>query len=160
MGKQQKAPKGERRIDNKEAYHRMNFLLQASALMSTSTTAIRPASSSGPAKSSNEDGKNVDLSPLGRFYTHTMKSVGRRLVIRMDPSVKRSICKRCDNTLIPGHTSSVRVESRPRRLNHTCLFCKGEKTLLARPEYTLFTEREEVVVKGSTAAPPSRPGGQ
>jgi hypothetical protein len=68
-----------------EAYQRMNFLYQASVLM-TRTYAeekktLRKQEGSGTEGEKNEQ---VDsLVALGRFYTNVMKSLGRKQVLRM-----------------------------------------------------------------------------
>ncbi|KAI5800338.1 RNAse P Rpr2/Rpp21/SNM1 subunit domain-containing protein [Peziza echinospora] len=40
--------------------------------------------------------------PLARFYLSTMRSLSHKSVLRLAPSIKRSICKRCDSLLVPG----------------------------------------------------------
>ncbi|XP_072704206.1 ribonuclease P protein subunit p21 isoform X4 [Ciconia boyciana] len=39
---------------------------------------------------------------LARFYCSTQRGAARRLVLRMDPSVKRAVCRRCCSLLLPG----------------------------------------------------------
>lgn len=84
---------------------------------------------------------------LSRFYIQTMKSVSKRLVLRMyvntyyststvckatcmhyivslvdnvhrDPNLKRMLCKSCDTLLVPGVTSTHRV----RGIAYTTMF--------------------------------------
>jgi ribonuclease P protein subunit RPR2 len=115
----------------------MNFLYQAATLMTTitanmpqqlpsnSTTSTFQHSSSFSAKeqevlqqeqskltSSNTTNLNntKNLAPLGRFYINTMKTIGTKQVLRVDPSIKRTLCKRCETILLPGVTSRVRVK--------------------------------------------------
>uniref|UniRef100_A0A8C4QW06 Ribonuclease P 21 subunit n=1 Tax=Eptatretus burgeri TaxID=7764 RepID=A0A8C4QW06_EPTBU len=45
---------------------------------------------------------------LVRFYMHTMKTIGQRLVLKLAPSIKRNICKTCNSLLVPGVTSTIR----------------------------------------------------
>eukprot|EP01105_Mastigella_eilhardi_P017756 TRINITY_DN4098_c0_g1_i2.p1 TRINITY_DN4098_c0_g1~~TRINITY_DN4098_c0_g1_i2.p1 ORF type:complete len:109 (-),score=27.02 TRINITY_DN4098_c0_g1_i2:204-497(-) len=63
----------------------MNFLYQASYL-------VAPA--------------NADLS---RFYNCTLQRIAHKLVLRLSPNVKRTICKRCFTLLVPGRTATVSI---------------------------------------------------
>ncbi|MEE6470082.1 hypothetical protein FKM82_008852 [Ascaphus truei] len=80
-------------IKDKEAFQRLNFLYQAAHCVLA------------------QNPENVALS---RFYCHTQRMIGKRLVLRQDPSVKRTICKRCSSLLVPGITSTVRQKSKPK----------------------------------------------
>ncbi|CAI8024688.1 Ribonuclease P protein subunit p21 [Geodia barretti] len=88
MGKKQKRGSKQSIVPHREAFMRMNFLFQASL-------AVLSANPSHP--------------QLSRFYVHTMKNVGKRLVLRMDPGMKRMLCKGCDSLLVPGVTATHRV---------------------------------------------------
>jgi RNase P subunit RPR2 len=73
---------------------------------------------------------------MSRFYVQTMRAIAQRLVLRLyavslfiystsnslhreflydsactssDPAIKRTLCKRCSQLLIPGITASVRI---------------------------------------------------
>ncbi|NXV81846.1 RPP21 protein, partial [Atlantisia rogersi] len=46
---------------------------------------------------------------LARFYCSTQRGAARRLVLRMAPSVKRSVCRRCCSLLLPGASGSLRL---------------------------------------------------
>ncbi|RUO95424.1 RNAse P Rpr2/Rpp21/SNM1 subunit domain-containing protein [Jimgerdemannia flammicorona] len=120
--------------ENLHAYQRMSFLYQAACLMTihpspqpTTQQTTQPPLSSQPsvrpeearqkkqfAKRKptywNESNANRGLIPLGRFYVNSMKTVGKRLVLRLDPNLKRTICKRCDTLLIPSVTSRIRIK--------------------------------------------------
>ncbi|PKC60239.1 Rpr2-domain-containing protein [Rhizophagus irregularis] len=85
MGKKKEKNSEPRLIQHREIYQRMNFLYQAATLMTTITS-------------------------LGRFYINTMKTIGTKQVLRIDPSIKRTICKRCETILLPGVTSKVRIK--------------------------------------------------
>ncbi|CDH55726.1 predicted protein [Lichtheimia corymbifera JMRC:FSU:9682] len=121
-----------------QIYQRMNFLYQASNLM---TTLVQPESPTA---------KHGSLAPLGRYYNNTMKRISKRLLLRSDPSIKRTICKRCDTTLIPALTSTVRMKDHASIIH--CKTCGTEKKLLAGPQ-VLFSQRpENIVEKGSKEA--------
>ncbi|KAG0032450.1 Ribonuclease P protein subunit p21, partial [Podila clonocystis] len=50
------------------------------------------------------------LTGTARFYASTLREIGRKSVIRIDPSIKRSICLRCEAVLIPYVSAEVRIE--------------------------------------------------
>ncbi|KAL0077738.1 RNAse P Rpr2/Rpp21/SNM1 subunit domain-containing protein [Phycomyces blakesleeanus] len=130
-----------------QTYQRMNFLHQAATLMST---IILPTQNQ-PTTLKNKKWSNTKsthtLHPLGQYYNSTMKKIGRRMVFRLDPNVKRTICKQCDSTLVPGLTSSIHVTSRPETaVITTCKVCGTTKKFLARKKHSLFSNRPENLV--------------
>ncbi|KAI8391638.1 RNAse P Rpr2/Rpp21/SNM1 subunit domain-containing protein [Radiomyces spectabilis] len=126
--------------DHLQTYQRMNFLYQASALMAATT-----AQTQQEPRSKWNDNRTRSLNGLGRYYNSTMRKMARRLVIRLDPHVKRSICKRCDTMLLPGKTSAVRIQHQPETTTvTTCLICNTHKRLIARPDYELFNDKAEI----------------
>ena len=125
MGNKRKAKerKEERSIANREAYSRMNFLYQASQEVLI---------------------KNAENLELSRFYTFTMKNIGQKLLCKMEPSIKRTICKYCHSVLIPGLTSTVRIKAkRERHLVVRCLDCGTLKRFNTRKDYQLWAEQEQ-----------------
>ena len=97
---------------NKDALKRMNYLYQLAY-----------------------EALKLNNQPLSRFYIYTMRGISQRLVIKIDKSIKRTICKHCNSLLVPGITMTVRVSSkRETHIVETCLFCNNQKRYLARPE--------------------------
>ncbi|NXV10447.1 RPP21 protein, partial [Cettia cetti] len=45
---------------------------------------------------------------LARFFCSTQRAAARRLVLRMAPSVKRRLCRRCCSLLLPGEGARLR----------------------------------------------------
>ncbi|MEQ2186516.1 Ribonuclease P protein subunit p21 [Goodea atripinnis] len=74
-------------LKDKEAYQRLNYLYQAAHCVLS---------------------QSPDNVELARFYCFTQKTIARRLVLRQDPSVKRTLCKKCCSLLIPGVTATTR----------------------------------------------------
>ncbi|XP_017548818.1 ribonuclease P protein subunit p21 [Pygocentrus nattereri] len=112
-------------IKDKEAFQRLNFLYQAAHCV----LAHNP--------------ENVELA---RFYCFTQKTIAKRLVLRQDPSVKRTICKRCCSLLIPGVTSTVRQKRGPRRQRVTvirCLSCGLTRRFPNNPKHQLWVDQPE-----------------
>ncbi|KAI9356208.1 RNAse P Rpr2/Rpp21/SNM1 subunit domain-containing protein [Zopfochytrium polystomum] len=91
---------------------------------------------------------SAPLAGIGRYYAGAMKKVSAKMVLRIDPHVKRSLCKRCDTVLIPGVTSRIRTADKPELLvKIECLACLSSKHLPCRPGHTLYTEKEENTTK-------------
>ncbi|MBN3296727.1 RPP21 protein, partial [Amia calva] len=87
--------------------------------------------------------QNVELS---RFYCFTQKTISKRLVLRQDPSVKRTMCKKCYSLLVPGVTATVRQRRCGKRQRTTvvrCLSCAQTKRFLNNSEYKLWVEQHE-----------------
>nr|XP_056722842.1 ribonuclease P protein subunit p21 [Euleptes europaea] len=120
-------------IKDKEAFQRLNFLYQAAHCVLA---------------------QNPDNQELARFYCHTQNSISRRLVLRQDPSVKRTICKSCFSLLVPGVSSTVRQRKR-RHQRWTvvrCLNCGLTKRFLSNPDYKLWSEQPEALLENQTVA--------
>ncbi|KAM3619425.1 uncharacterized protein V6R79_007911 [Siganus canaliculatus] len=112
-------------IKDKEAYQRMNYLYQAAHCVLS------------------QNSENVELA---RFYCFTQKTIARRLVLRQDPSVKRTLCKKCCSLLIPGVTATTRQRRKNKKTRFTvvrCLSCGQSKTLLNNPDHCLWVDRPE-----------------
>ena len=77
-------------LKGEDAWKRMNFLYQSAHHM-----AMLPPRTLG-----------INLS---RFYLLNVRKVASKLVLRVDPSVKNSMCKRCGALLLPGHTARTIV---------------------------------------------------
>uniref|UniRef100_A0A3Q0S9K9 Ribonuclease P 21 subunit n=1 Tax=Amphilophus citrinellus TaxID=61819 RepID=A0A3Q0S9K9_AMPCI len=110
-------------LKDKEAFQRLNYLYQAAHCVLA------------------QNPENVELA---RFYSFTQKTIAKRLVLRQDPSVKRTLCKRCCSLLIPGVTATTRQRSKPTRFTvMRCLSCGQRKTLLNNPDYCLWADRPQ-----------------
>lgn len=113
--------RGARPVPHRDAFERINFLYQAAH-----------AALSLP---------QPDFS-LCRHYVRALRLVVRRLVLRLDPNIKRSLCRRCDILLVPGLTCTVR--SRANRFTHMVVLCSECGTLKRYPVrdgYKLAVER-------------------
>jgi len=65
-----------------------------------------------------------------------MKAIGQKTVVKLDPSVKRTICKGCDSLLIPGVTATVRSKSsssHQKLVRLLCLSCMAARRIPAPP---------------------------
>ncbi|CAL8307134.1 unnamed protein product [Lota lota] len=112
-------------LKDKEAYQRLNYLHQAAHCVLS------------------QNASNVELA---RFYSFTQKTIAKRLVLRQDPSVKRTLCKKCCSLLIPGVTATSRQRRKNRATRFTvirCLSCGQTKKFLNNPEHCLWVDRPE-----------------
>uniref|UniRef100_A0A669CX91 Ribonuclease P 21 subunit n=1 Tax=Oreochromis niloticus TaxID=8128 RepID=A0A669CX91_ORENI len=137
------------KFNYKEAYQRLNYLYQAAHCVLA------------------QNPENVELA---RFYCFSQKTIAKRLVLRQDPSVKRTLCKRCCSLLIPGVTATTRQKRNKTRFTvMRCLSCGQRKTLLNNPDYCLWADRAEAQLEqqkqkdtkndgSQTSKPSSAPG--
>ena len=51
---------------------------------------------------------------LTRLYTAQLRTISHKSTIRLTPEMKHSICKRCDNLLGSGNTSTTYLENKSR----------------------------------------------
>ncbi|XP_071485135.1 ribonuclease P protein subunit p21-like [Diadema antillarum] len=110
-----------------EGHQRMNYLYQAAHCVLT---------------------QNPENSQLARFYIETMRRVSAKLVMRLQPDIKRTVCKKCSALLVPGVTATVRV--RGRRQRHVvvrCLDCGTIKRFNSNDKHVLWVEKPEAAVQ-------------
>ncbi|XP_037699059.1 ribonuclease P protein subunit p21 isoform X1 [Choloepus didactylus] len=120
-------------VKDREAFQRLNFLYQAAHCVLA------------------QDPENQ---ALARFYCHTEKIIAKRLVLRRDPSVKRTLCRGCSSLLIPGLTCTQRQRRRRGQCwtVQTCLTCQRSQRFLNDPTHLLWGDRLEAQL-GSQADP-------
>ncbi|XP_078074034.1 ribonuclease P protein subunit p21 [Mustelus asterias] len=111
-------------VKDKEAFQRLNFLYQAAHCVLA---------------------QNPENEELARFYCYTQRTISKRLVLRQDPSVKRTICKCCSSLLLPGQTATtVRQRKRGQQMTIVrCLSCGLTKRFPRRRGYSLWVEQPE-----------------
>ncbi|KIL62399.1 hypothetical protein M378DRAFT_81285 [Amanita muscaria Koide BX008] len=142
-------------VQNREIIQRLNFLYQASVyLQNLSQTTLSPASTpkdedkharKGTQERKRHRQRIRTTDELSRAYIDTMLTVGKKTTVKMDPSIKRTLCKRCQSVLVPGLTVSVRVRkstSHRHALELTCTFCGFERRIPAPPRTESSTERD------------------
>ncbi|KAL7396482.1 hypothetical protein ABVT39_006493 [Epinephelus coioides] len=100
--------------------------------------------------------KSVHSFSVNRFSTSVNCEFYRR-----DPSVKRTLCKKCCSLLIPGVTATTRQRRKKRKTRFTvvrCLSCGQSKTLLNDPDYCLWAERPEAQLENQKQPDPGPSG--
>ncbi|KAK3838733.1 MAG: hypothetical protein JOS17DRAFT_771062 [Linnemannia elongata] len=84
------------------------------------------------------------LSGTARFYASTLMEVGRKNVIRIGPTIKRSVCQRCEALLIPSISSEVRVEATPQLNTRViCTACGAFRRYFCMPGKGIEGDRWE-----------------
>ncbi|CAL1706383.1 unnamed protein product [Somion occarium] len=155
-------------VTNREILQRMNFLYQAGALLNhieagssklPTESPEPPAASNHPTAKLSRKAKKQDRSrkrhpnsceDLSRNYIQSMKAIGLKTTVRLDPTVKRTLCKKCNIVLIPGSTASIRVNTSQAHGNavvYTCLSCKNWRRIPAPP--VLSPQDAEALVASS-----------
>eukprot|EP00039_Didymoeca_costata_P000134 m.44240 g.44240 ORF g.44240 m.44240 type:complete len:148 (-) comp10073_c0_seq1:1678-2121(-) len=103
--------KKEKNPVNNEAMQRMNYLAQAAVM-------------------TNGNGA------LSRYFVDNMKKISKKLVLRIDPKLKRQFCKSCNAWLDPGSNAMFRVRGNHNpRLSITCKVCSKVKILPCRKNF-------------------------
>lgn len=160
MGKQNKDDvPNPSRVGNRDIIQRLNFLYQASVLLNGMTAGPSsqvPFSTCETNVTQNPPKKRpkrvVSTADLSRSYVDTMKVVGQKTNVKIDPTVKRAICKGCRIVLIPGASSTVRVKnskSHGHLVIHTCNSCKTSRRIPAPP----VLDANELESRSSTDQP-------
>ncbi|XP_046992021.1 ribonuclease P protein subunit p21 isoform X2 [Schistocerca americana] len=117
--------KSMKKFQEEEAFQRMNFLYQAAASLLL---------------------KYPNHFDIATHYGAIMRSISKKSVLRMDISLKRSICKGCSIQLIPGVTAKVRIKNRPSPcVLWTCTICNTSKRYHNKKGYLTWTGRPESV---------------
>ncbi|XP_015588459.1 ribonuclease P protein subunit rpr2 [Cephus cinctus] len=108
----------------KDVFERMNYLYQASQFVASKNKTV------------------------ASYYGNVMVNCGKKAVLRMEPDLKRSICKSCQTPLIPGETARVRLGSKPRKLiRWTCLTCRSIKKFPTKQGHKLWSDQAESIVQ-------------
>jgi len=162
MGKKQKEETPNiNATPNRDIIQRLNFLYQASVYLQS----ISPSSSGSKAKHTQDLKKHISrrkrtTGDLARSYAQCMRVVGQKTTVKIDPSLKRSLCSSCNTTLIPGSFASVRVRkssSHGHLVIYTCLHCKTSKSIPSPSTLPLNLAVGTEESQGSLSAVPGSP---
>ncbi|KAJ3366620.1 Ribonuclease P protein subunit p21 [Kappamyces sp. JEL0680] len=97
-----------------------------------------------------KDPSTSQLKYLSHGLLRQFRLTRQRLVLPVDPSMKRVICKGCDGFLVPGQTCRVEFRESLTLVVWKCLLCTREKRFPLDREKPLFSgvplqENEQVV---------------
>ncbi|XP_062952450.1 ribonuclease P protein subunit p21 isoform X1 [Cynocephalus volans] len=125
-------------VKDREAFQRLSFLYQAAHCV----LAQAPENQA-----------------LARFYCHTERTIAKRLVLRQDPSMKRTLCRGCSSLLIPGLTCTQRQRRHRGQCwtVQTCLTCQRSQRFLNDPEHLLWGDRPEAQLGSQADLKPPQP---
>ncbi|XP_014479427.1 PREDICTED: ribonuclease P protein subunit p21 [Dinoponera quadriceps] len=109
---------------NKDIFERMNYLYQASHLIALKDKVA------------------------ASYYGNMMMRCAKKVVLHVEPNLKRTLCKCCQTPLIPGETARVRLISKPvKGVKWTCLTCMNTKRFPTRKGYKLWLDEPQAVFK-------------
>lgn len=115
-------------IQGKEVFARMNFLYQAA-----NHTLKIPSQHS------------MDLAV---YYGSLLRNIGKKATQRLDPEIKRTLCKGCNLLLTPGETAKVRLKKKPSScVIWTCLRCLTIKRFVVSKNYEIWAKKKEAFVE-------------
>ncbi|GAM18912.1 hypothetical protein SAMD00019534_020870 [Acytostelium subglobosum LB1] len=115
------------KLKNIDCYKRMNYLYQAAHLMMNPQTKVIDSTSEPVESIENQQQSTTQTQQqppnqvLASFYCNVVHQISRRAVIRVNSSIKRTVCKGCSSLLIPGVSSTVRLKDN--RETHVMIKC-------------------------------------
>ncbi|MCL5433432.1 MAG: ribonuclease P [Candidatus Marsarchaeota archaeon] len=65
-------------------------------------------------------------SELSKKYIKNMKMISSHYKVKIPKDIKKNICRKCNNILIPGYNSSIRIASSKGYIIKKCLSCGNE----------------------------------
>ncbi|XP_059610940.1 uncharacterized protein LOC132257901 [Phlebotomus argentipes] len=122
--------KKQKQCQGRDTFHRMNYLQQASKLMA---------------------GRNDFLSS---YFGTQCKAIGKKSVLKMEPAVKRSLCKKCSIFLKPGETADIDVKETPQKVSIiSCRRCGFRKRYHINSKYSMWLDNPDSVAEALNFAP-------
>lgn len=112
-------------VPNKAIYSRVSYLYQAAAYMATQqqhfstieslTTADGGGNCEGVTDTASKEYSVPQLptsQPASRRLVSDLRAVSHKVLMRISPAMKHSLCKNCDTMMIDGSTCSSEIENR------------------------------------------------
>lgn len=127
------APKTPKGIPQKDNYSRLSYLYQLSNTFATN--------------------KKYEL--LSRNFARNVDGIAKKTVLKLSPSIKRTLCKKCNTLLIPGINMKIYTENKSKEqldkcevLVNSCMTCGKKKRFPVGKDrnYVVFHERDGVRV--------------
>ncbi|OWB81442.1 hypothetical protein B5S33_g59 [[Candida] boidinii] len=152
--KEPKSPKPPKSVPRIEHYERLSYLYQLGTM-----TGLQSQLEEGKKDCENtggeEKGRTECFDILSRVYLKGMSNVSKKTVLKLSPNIKRTICKKCQRSLIvPGtNHSNVRMINNSKKQNPENdileILCSCGKVkrfpVGGNPNHVLFSEKEEVL---------------
>lgn len=122
-------------VPNKAIYSRLSYLYQAAAYLQTQGPPSETAQGQGQDKADVQDHQRDIRGAASRRLLSDLRAASLKTQIRIDPAVKRTVCKYCDSLLVEGVSCRSAVENKSRGgrkpwadvLVVRCGTCGGEK---------------------------------
>ncbi|XP_055323747.1 uncharacterized protein LOC129578740 [Sitodiplosis mosellana] len=119
--------KSKKLCQGKDTFERMNFLYQAASQ-------IIPKSKA-----------------LSCYYGAQCKLISKKSLQRMEPEMKRTICKQCGLMLRPGVSAELSIQDEHRDDVNSCLIkcnkCNATKRYVVNPKYNGWLDAQESVAE-------------
>ncbi|OSX66023.1 hypothetical protein POSPLADRAFT_1133002 [Postia placenta MAD-698-R-SB12] len=153
-------------VANRDILQRLNFLYQASTYLNS----IAPHPTDEPitnymgepltckerkTEMRRQQRHPATTSDLSRSYVKSMKIIGQKATVRMDPSVKRTICKKCNTVMVSGTTADVRIRTSPVHGHVVCYICKSCSTSRRIPAPPVLDPDAQLDIQPSTPTLPA-----
>ncbi|GME69987.1 hypothetical protein B5S31_g1572 [[Candida] boidinii] len=152
--KEPKAPRPPKSVPRIEHYERLSYLYQLGT-MTSSQSRIREGNNDGDSAIDEENDRTECFDILSRVYLKGMNNVSKKTVLKLSPNIKRTICKKCQRSLIlPGaNHSNVRMINHSKKQNPendileiSCYCGKVKRFPVGRnPDHVLFSEKEDIL---------------
>lgn len=85
---------------------------------------------------------------LSSTYNSILKGLSQKSLLKIDPEIKRNICKGCNTTLIPGKTVTCRTIKKSKgTIKWTCNFCGKSKIFRKNNNYCLWSENTNFLLQ-------------
>lgn len=97
----------------------------------------------------------IENRSLACHYVNDIRLMARKNVLRMDPTVKRTMCRNCNALLVPGLTSKIKIlpsASHVHVIRTHCLACNVARTIPCPPERANTREDIEAAVMHGDAS--------
>ncbi|KAH6897622.1 RNAse P Rpr2/Rpp21/SNM1 subunit domain-containing protein [Coprinopsis sp. MPI-PUGE-AT-0042] len=148
-------------VPNRDIMQRLNFMYQASTLLhsmasgslgrapeanpnvqdekkktstqSSSNFSRKKAKGIRPRQDKKPKASRKGLDAVAQFYAQSIPVVAQRTTVKMDPYIKRGLCRGCNSPLIPGMTVTTRVKKQSSHGHSVVSQCNGCKTLQRIP---------------------------
>lgn len=91
----------------------------------------------------------AELCPgLSSTYNSILKGLSQKSLLKLDPEMKRNICKGCNTMLIPGKTVMCRTIKKSKgAIKWTCIFCGKSKIFRNNKDYCMWSENPNVLLQ-------------
>lgn len=85
---------------------------------------------------------------LSSTYNSILKGICQKNLLKIDPEIKRNICKTCNTMLIPGKTVTCRIIKKSKGMvKWTCNFCGKSKNFRKNDNYCMWSENPQFLLQ-------------